>query len=96
MARVNFAYTAVLCVLVVGCDRAAFNKHVEEEVNRIELQVAEDTEKQYVIAKRSGDAMDAYVQASLVAAAYLQAKDETNYQKWKAIEKSEARNVGLE
>ena len=39
--------------------------------------------------------MQTYVQASLVAAAYLQAKDEVNYNKWKAIEKAEAKNAGM-
>ena len=29
--------------------------------------------------------MQTYVQASLVAAAYLQAKDEINYNKWKKL-----------
>jgi len=39
--------------------------------------------------------MDAYVQASLVAAAFLQAEDEANYKKWKEIEKQEGRRAGM-
>jgi hypothetical protein len=39
--------------------------------------------------------MDAYIHAGLVAAAYLQAKDEANYQKWKEIEKAEAARANL-
>ena len=65
------------------------------EMNKIENQVAEDAIRQYEIAKRSGSAMDAYVQAGMVAAAFLQAEDEANYKKWKEIEKEEAKNVGL-
>ena len=62
---------------------------------RIEQQVAADAVKQYEIAKRSGSAMDAYVHAGLVVAAYLQAKDEVKYTKWKAIEKQEASRAGM-
>ncbi|MCL9804485.1 hypothetical protein NAT51_03065 [Flavobacterium amniphilum] len=47
------------------------------------------------LLKKSGNTMDAYVHAGLVAAAYLQAKDELNYNKWKAIEKEEAKNAGI-
>ncbi len=67
----------------------------EKEMNRIEQQVAAEQVKQYEIAKRSGSAMDAYVNALLVAEAYLQAEDEVNYQKWKKIEAEEARRAGM-
>lgn len=40
--------------------------------------------------------MDAYVQAGLVAAAYLQIKDEVNYEKWKEIETQLAKKIGLQ
>ena len=39
--------------------------------------------------------MDAYVAAGMVSAAFLQAKDEENYKKWKAIEKDEAKRAGV-
>lgn len=64
-------------------------------MQKIENQVAADAVKQYEIAKKNGSAMDAYVQAGMVAAAFLQAKDEENYKKWKKIEEEEAKNVGL-
>lgn len=67
----------------------------QKELNKIENQVAKDVEKQYQIAKKNGTAMDAYVQAGIVAAAYLQANDEKNYKKWKKIESQEAKNIGL-
>jgi hypothetical protein len=72
------------------------NKQAEQEMRRIEKDVAADAVKQYEIAKRSGSAMDAYVHAGLVAAAYLQAKDEANYQKWKAIERQEGLRAGMD
>lgn len=71
------------------------DKQVSDNMQKIENQVALDAEKQYEIAKRGGDKMQTYVQASMVATAYLQAKDEVNYNKWKAIEKEEAKNAGM-
>lgn len=65
------------------------------ELQKIENQVVADAVKQYKIAKENGSAMDAYVQAGIVAAAFLQAKDEENYKKWKKVEKEEAKKVGL-
>ncbi|WP_074406093.1 hypothetical protein [Aquimarina megaterium] len=70
-------------------------KQAKKEINKIEIQVANDAVKQYEIAKRNGSAMDAYVQAGLVTAAYLQANDERNYKKWKKIEEQEGKNAGL-
>ncbi|HKQ48545.1 MAG TPA: hypothetical protein VJZ71_10780 [Phycisphaerae bacterium] len=70
-------------------------KQTAKDLNKIEQQVAADAVKQYEIAKRSGTAIDAYVHAGLVAAAYLQAQDESNYRKWKAIEKQEATRAGV-
>ena len=64
-------------------------KQTAKEIKRIEKQVAQDAIKQYRIAKRHGSAIDAYVQAGIVAAAFLQAKDEANYKKWKKIEKKD-------
>ncbi len=63
--------------------------------DKIENQVAEDAVKQYNIAKRQGDKMQTYVQCSLVATAYLQAKDETNYNIWKNREDSLAKKLHL-
>ena len=67
----------------------------QKELQKIENQVALDAEKQYEIAKKNGSDMDAYTQASLVSAAYLQANDEVNYKKWKAIENELAKKIGL-
>jgi hypothetical protein len=44
----------------------------------IENKVASDAVEQYRIAERQGDKMQICVQAGLVSAAYLQAKDEVN------------------
>jgi hypothetical protein len=67
----------------------------DDQMQAIENKVAEDAVKQYEIAKREGDKMQIYIQASLVAAAYLQANDEPNYRKWKAIERKAGNAAGL-
>lgn len=61
-------------------------KQAARDLSNIEAQVANDAVKQYNIAKTSGTPMDVCVQASMVSAAYLQAKDDTNYAKWKQLE----------
>ena len=70
-------------------------KHATNEMQKIENQVALDAEQQYEIAKNGGDQMQTYVQAGIVAASYLQAKDKVNYNKWKAIEKEERKKAGI-
>lgn len=61
----------------------------------IENKVAEDAVTQYEIAKNQGDKIQTCVQAGLVSASFLQAKDEENYNKWKAIEKQDCKAAGL-
>ncbi|WP_183560657.1 hypothetical protein [Mucilaginibacter sp. SP1R1] len=70
-------------------------KLASQQLNEIQNKVAQDAVDQYEIAKRQGDKMQIYTQASLVAAAYLQAKDEPNYNKWKLIQDSCGKVVGL-
>jgi hypothetical protein len=51
--------------------------------------------KRYEIAKGSGSAMDVCVQAGLVSAAFLQAKDEDSYGRWKETEKADCARAGV-
>lgn len=74
----------------------AIHDQANEEMSHIENQVAKDAEEQYNIALRQGDKMQIAVQASMVAQAYLQAKDEANYKKWKDIEKKANKEAGLD
>lgn len=89
----------VSLIFVIGLLYFFFGGGLENQaasqMEKIENQVALDSEKEYEIAKNSGNAMDTYVHAGLVAAAYLQAKDEVNYKKWKDIENEEAKNAGM-
>lgn len=67
----------------------------EKELNKIEIQVAKDSEKQYHIVRKNGISIESQVQAAMVAAAYLQAKDEVNYNKWNTIANEEAKKLGM-
>lgn len=71
------------------------NRHAASEMGRIEQQVAGDQVQQYGIAKRGGSSMEACVHAGMVAAAYIQAKDEGNYRRWKEIERGDCAAAGL-
>ncbi len=66
-----------------------------KQMQKIEDQVAADSVKEYNVAKTQGDVMQICVQAGFVSAAYLQAKDQANYNKWKAIEQSDCRAAGV-
>ena len=58
-------------------------------------KVVADAVDQYHIAKRSGTPIDQCVQARVVTAAYLQAKDEDNYKIWKETEATDCGAVGM-
>lgn len=93
----------IIVVLLVAnmADRTA--TRIEHDIDRqaaktmreIRDQVAQDARAEYRIAKRNGNAMDACVHAGFVAAAYLQAQDESNYKTWKSIESTDCRAAGL-
>lgn len=57
--------------------------------------VAKNFEKQYVMSVRSGTPIDVCVHAGLVAAAYLQAHDQLNYQRWKQTESADCALAGM-
>lgn len=60
----------------------------------IHHKVASDAVQQYEMVKRNGSPTDLCHQAQMVSAAYLQAKDEQEYQKWKGIEKDDCIAAG--
>lgn len=70
-------------------------KQAAKDLQGIHNQVAADSVKQYEIAKRNGSAMDVCVQAGFVTAAYLQAKDESNYRIWKITEDADCTRAGI-
>lgn len=78
--------SAVLTFALSGC--------MDSEAD-IYKKVVDDSIKQYEIAKRNGTQMDVCANAGMVKAAFLQAKDETNYSKWVEIEKQDCELAGL-
>jgi hypothetical protein len=69
--------------------------HAAKEMQRSENLIPADAIHQYGIAKRQGDPVQICKQAALVSAAYLQAKDEPNYQRWKKIEQDECSRADI-
>ena len=68
--------TVLFCLaLASGGGKGSVESGDNPILSGIEKQVAKDTIKQYEIAKQQGDKMQICVQAGLVAAAQLQAKD---------------------
>ncbi|MDF7809604.1 hypothetical protein P4E94_19355 [Pontiellaceae bacterium B12219] len=61
----------------------------------IERKVIDDSIRQFNIAMRTENYMDAYVQAGIITAAHLQAEDEVGYLKWKEVEKKLERKLGM-
>ena len=59
-------------------------------------KVAAEAVDQYQIAKRGNDPIQTCVQAGMVVAAFLQAKDEASFQKWQAIEKVDCAAAGVQ
>jgi len=91
-------FHAIVTVLILSaCEtlEKAQEKRVDDEMSKIHQQVADDAVAQYGIAKRSGDKMQACVQAGFVKAAYLQAKDEANFNKWGKTESADCAAAGL-
>lgn len=71
------------------------DQQVSRDMQKIQNKVAADSAAQYDIALRNGTAMDRCVQAGMVTAAYLQAQDEANYQKWKIVEANDCASAGV-
>lgn len=66
-----------------------------KNMDDIYQKVASDAVEQYRIAERQGDKIQICVQAGLVSASYLQAKDESSYRNWKDIEDMACKRAGL-
>jgi hypothetical protein len=76
--------------LLPGCEMA-----VDAQMKGIHDQVAADAVEQYEIVSRDGSPIDKCVHAGMVAAAYVQAKDEPNYARWKNTENLVCASAGL-
>lgn len=90
------AVAICLLLFVIGGGLNAAEQSTAQSMEKdINVKVANDAVDQYQIAKRSGTATDRCVHAGMVAAAYLQAKDEENYRVWKRTESTDCRSAGV-
>lgn len=80
-----FAALAVIFFLI-DFDGASLDEQVARDINKMEMQVAEDAIAQYEIAKRHGNKIDICLAAKFVAVAFLQAENEARYKNWKITE----------
>jgi hypothetical protein len=70
-------------------------EHTGNSIEDIYKKVALDAVGEYTITSRSGSAVDRCVQAGVVAAAFLQAKNGAAYEQWKITEASDCRAAGI-
>jgi len=89
MYKVIGAVTGISLALS-GCDAT-----VKAQMDAVYDQVSSNAIEQYNIAKEQGDPIQICVLAGMVAASYLQAKDQENYDSWRAVEISECEVVGM-
>lgn len=83
----------VVAYFTIGRD--AEQRYVASSMEDITTKVAIDAVAQYEMAKRQGDPMQTCVQAGMVSAAWLQAKNEAQYVAAKAVEKADCTRAGV-
>lgn len=88
-------YLGIAIGFILWKANGGFETQVANDLSNIQNQVATDSVSQYNIVKNQGDLMSICVQAGMVAAAFLQAKDNANYTKWKQIEDVDCRAAGV-
>jgi hypothetical protein len=82
-------------LVLIGLGWWFFGGGSTSSLRGIQNKVATDAVAEYNIAAAQGNNMQKCVQAGLVAAAYLQAQDSTNYNTWKATETADCAVAGL-
>lgn len=94
------AFIVLSCILSGGksggsASRSVTDAVVNPQMNAITDKVARDAVDKYNMAKETGSAIDICVQAGLVEAAWLQAKNQTEYKNWHAIKQSDCKKAGM-
>ena len=80
-------------LLLLKYESESFDYNIESEMDNIYNQVIQDELDKWEIVLKGRDKMEICVQAQMVAAAYLQAKDEGNYLQWKKIEETACASI---
>jgi hypothetical protein len=92
----SWACSLAVCLVAAACDDGKAQKAQQAAfMAEIHDQVVKDSMVQYNMVKRQGGPIDRCVHAGLVAAAYLQAKDESNYATWKTVERTDCEAAGM-
>jgi hypothetical protein len=86
---------AVILMIIWYFFGGGLENQAGDSLKLLQDKVASDYVQQYEMAKRNGSPMDVCVLAGFVSAAYLQAKDEPNYAKWKQIERTDCAKAGV-
>jgi hypothetical protein len=93
---ISWACSLTICLGIAACDDGKAQKAQQAAfMAEIHAQVVKDSVTQYNMVKRQGGPIDRCVHAGLVAAAYLQAKDEPNYASWKSVERTDCEAAGM-
>jgi hypothetical protein len=83
-------------VLIVGALSGCSSPSPEQTLKSIKDSTALDLAEQFHMAAKNGaKPMEQCVQAGIVKAAYLQAKDEKQYQVWTALEQISCEEAGV-
>lgn len=70
-------------------------QQAQSGMDDIYSKVAQDAIDQYRITARNGSAIDRCVQAGMVSAAFLQAKNDAAYAQWKQTESADCGAAGM-
>jgi len=91
------SFALVVGLILVGYTTLTFlgTAAAGSKVQASPNKVVDDQVVQYNFAVRAGTKMDRCVQAGFVASAYIQAKDEPNYEEWQRIRHDDCKAAGL-
>lgn len=91
------SFGIVLSLLLLGYTTVSFwgTSVASSKTEGTSNMAVEDQVSQYNIAVRAGTKMDRCVQAGFVASAYIQAKDQANYEEWQRIRHEDCSAAGL-
>ncbi|WP_454909719.1 hypothetical protein [Variovorax gossypii] len=91
-----WASSLAMGIALAACDDGKAQKAQQIAfMDEIYQQVVKDSVDQYNIVKRQGGPIERCVRAGLVAAAYLQARDESKYAAWKSVERTDCEAAGV-
>lgn len=87
----------ILSVVLFGYSTLSFllSSAATPKPQIVPSRVVDDQVVQYNMAVKIGSKTDRCVQAGFVASAYIQTRDEANYQAWNGIRNDECKAAGL-